>query len=52
MADAEVIHAAAESVRFGVTDAVKAEGVCLPNDYGTNMSFRKLIKVGFQVLTF
>lgn len=37
---------------FGVADTVKAAGVCLLNDYGTNMSFRKLVLGGYQVLTF
>lgn len=37
---------------YGVTEAVKSAGVCLLEDYGTNMSFRKLVKDGYQVLTF
>jgi hypothetical protein len=37
---------------FGVADTVQSAGVCLLNDYGTNMSFRKLVKDAFQVITF
>lgn len=37
---------------FGVADEVKAEGVCLLSDYGQNMSYRKLVQDGFQIITF
>ena len=37
---------------FGVTEATKACGVDLLAEYGTNMSFRKLVAEGYQVITF
>ena len=37
---------------FGVTDSTKGSGVKLLEDYGTNMSFRKLSQNGYQVITF
>ena len=37
---------------FGVTDSVKGCGVRLLEEYGTNMSFRRLLDKGYQVITF
>jgi uncharacterized membrane protein YkgB len=37
---------------FDVTEDVKGAGVCLLEDYGTNMSYRDLVKNGYQVLNF
>jgi hypothetical protein len=37
---------------FGVADSTKANGINLLEEYGTNMSFRKLIEKGYQVITF
>ncbi|MBI1317767.1 MAG: DUF417 family protein [Candidatus Hydrogenedens sp.] len=37
---------------FNVADAVKAAGVCMLEEYGTNMSYRDLLKGGYQVLNF
>lgn len=37
---------------FGVTDAVKRCGIELLEEYGTNMSFRRLLEERFQVITF
>ncbi|MEW4529986.1 MAG: DsrE family protein [Maioricimonas sp. JB045] len=37
---------------FGVTDAVRASGLKLLEDYGPNMSYRQLLSDGYQVLTF
>jgi len=37
---------------FGVTDSVKGCGVRILEEYGTNMSFRKLVEKGYQVITF
>jgi hypothetical protein len=37
---------------FGVTDAAKGCGVPILEEYGTNMSFRKLAERGYQVITF
>ena len=37
---------------FEVADSVKDAGVCMLDDYGANMSYRRLINEGFQVLTF
>ncbi len=37
---------------FGVSDTVKAAGVCRLEDFGANMSFRKLMAEGYQVMTF
>ena len=37
---------------FGVAESTKACGVDLLEDYGTNMSFRKLVAEGYQVITF
>ncbi|MCX7419088.1 MAG: hypothetical protein NT013_06075 [Planctomycetia bacterium] len=37
---------------FGVTDAVKSAGICVLQQFGTNMSYRQLINDGYQILTF
>lgn len=37
---------------FGVTDAVNSAGVCLLEDYGANMSYRRLVLGGYQVFSF
>lgn len=37
---------------FGVTDSVKDCGVGLMEEYGTNMSFRRLMDEGYQVITY
>jgi len=37
---------------FGVAESTKACGVDLLEEYGTNMSFRKLVAEGYQVITF
>lgn len=37
---------------FGVADSVKGSGVDLLEEYGTNMSFRRLAQEGYQVMTF
>ncbi len=37
---------------FEAADSVKDAGVCMLDDYGANMSYRKLINDGFHVLTF
>lgn len=37
---------------FGVADSVKDSGVELLEEYGTNMSFRRLAQSGYQVNTF
>jgi len=37
---------------FGVTDSVKGCGVGLMEEYGTNMSFRRLMDEGYQVITY
>lgn len=37
---------------FGVADTVKASGVNLLEEYGTNMSFRRLLQNGYQVIAF
>lgn len=37
---------------FGVTASAKDSGVKLLEEYGTNMSFRRLVKDGYQVITF
>lgn len=37
---------------FGVTDSAKDSGVKLLEEYGTNMSFRRLVQNGYQVITF
>ena len=37
---------------FGVSAEVESCGVRLLEDYGSNMSFRKLTSQGFQILTF
>jgi len=37
---------------FGVTDSVKRSGVDLLEEYGTNMSFRRLLQNGYQVISF
>ena len=37
---------------FGVADSTKARGVKLLEEYGTNMSFQRLLDSGYQVITF
>ena len=37
---------------FGVAESVKGSGVDLLEEYGTNMSFRRLAQNGYQVITF
>lgn len=37
---------------FGVADSVKARGVKMLEEYGTNMSFQRLLDHGYQVITF
>jgi len=37
---------------FGATDAVKNSGIDLLEEYGSNMSFRRLAQNGYQVYTF
>ena len=37
---------------FGVSDSVKVAGVGRLEEYGTNMSYRKLTQEGYQILTF
>jgi hypothetical protein len=37
---------------FGVTDTAKNSGIPILEEYGTNMSFRKLVEQGYQVITF
>ncbi len=37
---------------FGVTDTVKGCDVRILEEYGSNMSFRKLLEKGYQVITF
>lgn len=37
---------------FGQTDAVRACGMPLLEDFGQNMSFRKLTQAGYQIVTF
>ena len=37
---------------FGVADSIKNSGVSLLEEYGTNMSFRRLTEAGYQVITF
>ena len=37
---------------FGVTDSVKQAGHTVLEEYGTNMSFHRLVKDGYQVITF
>lgn len=37
---------------YGATDSIKACGIDILADYGTNMSFAKLIKNGYQIITF
>ena len=37
---------------FGVTDSVKACGIPILEEYATNMSFRKLVGSGYQIITF
>ena len=37
---------------FGVADSAKDSGVKLLEEYGTNMSFRRLSQEGYQVITF
>lgn len=37
---------------FGMSDSVKGLGLELLEEYGTNMSFRRLAQNGYQVITF
>lgn len=37
---------------FGVANSVKDSGVDLLEEYGTNMSFRRLVQNGYQVIPF
>ena len=37
---------------FGVADTAKGHGIRILEEYGTNMSFRKLLEGGYQVITF
>jgi len=37
---------------FGVADAIKGSGADLLEEYGTNMSFRRLTENGYQIITF
>lgn len=37
---------------FGVADSVKGCDIKLLEEYGTNMSFRRLLDEGYQVITF
>lgn len=37
---------------FGVADSVKGSGARILEEYGTNMSFRRLLKDGYQIITF
>ena len=37
---------------FGVADSIKKTGVSMLEEYGTNMSFHRLVKNGYQVITF
>ena len=37
---------------FGVTESAKDSGISILEEYGTNMSFRKLLEKGYQVITF
>ena len=37
---------------YDATESIKACGIPILSDYGTNMSFVKLISNGFQVITF
>jgi hypothetical protein len=37
---------------FGVSDAARQAGVGLLEEYGTNMSFRRLVRDGYQVIAF
>lgn len=37
---------------FGVAQAAKDAGVGLLEEYGSNMSFRRLLQNGYQVMTF
>lgn len=37
---------------FGVADDARSCGIALLEEYGTNMSYRRLIQDGYQVLTF
>lgn len=37
---------------FGVADSAKANGIGILEEYGANMSFRKLVDKGYQVITF
>lgn len=37
---------------FGAADTAKSNGVRILEEYGTNMSFRRLVQDGYQVITF
>jgi len=37
---------------FGVADSTRKSGIKLLEEYGTNMSFRRLVQNGYQVITF
>ena len=37
---------------FGVADSVKKAGLTMLEEYGTNMSFHRLVKNGYQIITF
>lgn len=37
---------------FGVAGSIKDSGVDLLEEYGTNMSFRRLVQNGYQVISF
>lgn len=37
---------------FGVDESVQSAGVCMLEEYGSNMSYRQLIQDGYQILTF
>ncbi len=37
---------------YNETDAIKAGGIVILEEYGTNMSYVKLINNGYQVITF
>lgn len=37
---------------FGVAESVKKIGIGLLEEYGTNMSFHRLVKEKFQIITF
>jgi len=37
---------------FGVADAIKQSDIGMLEEYGTNMSFRRLVQDGYQVIAF